>query len=405
MPREPERRAPTPSSSIPPRLRPDAGPRREQPARDAEPRRADHCGALADARERSRRSGGRRAAPRRRAATPRARRFRGRPPRARARAGSTGRTANCPRANRVVGTKVTRAIPRHEKEGGAADIPPTLRPPGMTGRTPRRGARPSRGRRATPDHAEVDDPLRLDVTAVLNTSALVRAPFPAVAPRLWTLRVQIAPAFPAYSRAFEGCRSDLQDPRICARLCAWIGILAIGAFLMRTRRAIAMLRLPRLPPQDLWWLHLPKIPRTLRFLPVSQALTYVGCSNETCPYGPLWESQKNTKAGSSGFCWWLAECGHNCTNYVGWRMAMDGVSSFLSPSANADGWKREALEAGLTVTSTPRVGAIAYWDKSTSQSNGHVAIVEAVSGSRVVIFARRSETGASVDGDRGECSR
>jgi surface antigen len=74
----------------------------------------------------------------------------------------------------------------------------------------------------------------------------------------------------------------------------------------------------------------------------------------------------------------------NCTSYVAWRLSQAGVDPALFSSlGNATNWiNGVAGEPGVTVNDNPSPGAVAVWD---SPSDGHVAWVEAVSGSTVTV--------------------
>jgi hypothetical protein len=109
------------------------------------------------------------------------------------------------------------------------------------------------------------------------------------------------------------------------------------------------------------------------------AQLYAGCTTTQCPLGVEWETAK-WQGGVSGYCWWQAACGNNCTNYVAWRLSRAGVANFVIPSVSAHGWNDRAVSAGFVVNHTPAVNAIAHWE-----SGNHVAIVEAISGTNIVV--------------------
>ncbi|WP_345751974.1 CHAP domain-containing protein [Microbacterium rhizophilus] len=92
--------------------------------------------------------------------------------------------------------------------------------------------------------------------------------------------------------------------------------------------------------------------------------------------------------GSAGYdrvyrqSFWNMISGHNCTNYVAYRMQRAGIARFVRPGyGNAYSWGSEAKRAGLRVErGTPRVGDVAWWDRSAIGGSGlgHVAYVESV---------------------------
>ena len=84
---------------------------------------------------------------------------------------------------------------------------------------------------------------------------------------------------------------------------------------------------------------------------------------------------------------WGMYAGHNCTNYAAYRLIKNGIdASYLRGQGNGWQWGGVASSHGVAVDGNPRVGDIA-WFSSTSGvgSSGHVAYVEAVSGSRVTV--------------------
>ena len=94
-----------------------------------------------------------------------------------------------------------------------------------------------------------------------------------------------------------------------------------------------------------------------------------------------------TAAGDSDFryssyythSYWTQYAGHNCTNYVAYRFTAAGIArpSWLG-RGDAVTWGSYA--PGSVVSSTPRVGAIAWWGPSSAYaaSGGHVSVVEQV---------------------------
>lgn len=96
-----------------------------------------------------------------------------------------------------------------------------------------------------------------------------------------------------------------------------------------------------------------------------------------------------------------------CTSFVAWRLNhTNGVgfhNYYLGPHwGNAENWGAAARAAGLTVNSTPAVGAVAWW------SSNHVAWVAEVNGSSITIeeynynyngnYNRRTIAASSVSG-------
>ena len=78
---------------------------------------------------------------------------------------------------------------------------------------------------------------------------------------------------------------------------------------------------------------------------------------------------------------WNMAAGTNCTNYVAYRLTSNGRRTARPPQTNAaHTWGAAARAAGIPVTSTPKVGSIAWWEKDVypAKKKGHVAYVERV---------------------------
>lgn len=92
--------------------------------------------------------------------------------------------------------------------------------------------------------------------------------------------------------------------------------------------------------------------------------------------------------------WWLMYAGHNCTNYVAYRMVKGGMSSRRpwSGTGMAYNWGR----ANRNITDdTPMVGAVAWWNRYDNGvgSSGHVAYVEKVVNKRTIVISEDSWSG------------
>ncbi|NUR81416.1 MAG: CHAP domain-containing protein [Dermatophilaceae bacterium] len=74
--------------------------------------------------------------------------------------------------------------------------------------------------------------------------------------------------------------------------------------------------------------------------------------------------------------WWRQSTGHNCTNYVAYRLVQNGLPNVkpASLSGNALNW---GPSFPAQTNTSPAVGSIAWWDTSFS-ATGHVAYVEKV---------------------------
>lgn len=98
---------------------------------------------------------------------------------------------------------------------------------------------------------------------------------------------------------------------------------------------------------------------------------YSGCAN--AGYSNAGYAAKNRTM------YWRMYSGHNCTNYVAYRMIQDGMPNERpwSGSGNATNWGYAMSDI---TDRTPRVGAVAWWRANApgAGSAGHVAYVEKV---------------------------
>lgn len=88
---------------------------------------------------------------------------------------------------------------------------------------------------------------------------------------------------------------------------------------------------------------------------------------------------------------WRMYAGHNCTNYVAYRLVRSGLPNTRpwSGSGNAENWGRAM--ASIT-DDRPMVGAVAWWKANVpgAGSAGHVAYVEQVVSGREIIVSEDS---------------
>ncbi|MEV7395903.1 CHAP domain-containing protein [Aeromicrobium sp. NPDC092404] len=78
---------------------------------------------------------------------------------------------------------------------------------------------------------------------------------------------------------------------------------------------------------------------------------------------------------------WSMKPGHNCTNYVAYRLTHGRLVARPPGTNSALTWGPAARQAGIRVDDVPAVGAVAWWDagvSGASATSGHVAYVEAV---------------------------
>jgi len=81
--------------------------------------------------------------------------------------------------------------------------------------------------------------------------------------------------------------------------------------------------------------------------------------------------------------------GHNCTNYVAWKLITNGVARPRTNPGNASTWALNAYADGFVVDATPTVGAVAQWDAFTGGNgvDGHIAYVEKVNDDGTILIS------------------
>jgi surface antigen len=77
---------------------------------------------------------------------------------------------------------------------------------------------------------------------------------------------------------------------------------------------------------------------------------------------------------------WDMVPGHNCTNYVAYRLTVGRTTARPPGTGDAGSWAAAARKFKVPVNSTPKVGAVAWWAKDAVAAaySGHVAYVERV---------------------------
>lgn len=95
--------------------------------------------------------------------------------------------------------------------------------------------------------------------------------------------------------------------------------------------------------------------------------------SETAACDPAW-------AVNMTFMHWRMYSGHNCTNYVAWRLSVDGVPQPSYRLGNARDWAPRARSHGVPVTSTPAVGAVGTWP-----GRNHVVYIDEVRADSLLI--------------------
>jgi surface antigen len=99
--------------------------------------------------------------------------------------------------------------------------------------------------------------------------------------------------------------------------------------------------------------------------------------------------------GSAGYAskfrqsFWNMRSGHNCTNYVGYRLTKSLLADRPAGANDAATWGKAARAAGIPVTRKPRVGSVAYWKAGYhgASKQGHVAYVEKVNKNGSIVIS------------------
>ena len=97
------------------------------------------------------------------------------------------------------------------------------------------------------------------------------------------------------------------------------------------------------------------------------------CRGDACDDG----SWAAARGASNEISYWGMSSGHNCTNYVAWRLIEAGVPKPPTHPGNAGNWAANAIADGYRVDGEPAVGAVAHWNPNVGWGAlGHVAYVE-----------------------------
>jgi len=101
--------------------------------------------------------------------------------------------------------------------------------------------------------------------------------------------------------------------------------------------------------------------------------------------------------------YWSQQGGHNCTNYVAWRLTHNGrVTARVPGTGNASEWATAVANHpgwGATMSTTPRASTIAWWPAGAKPAGaeGHVAYVqkvETIDGKTYVTVSEDNKGGA-----------
>ena len=92
--------------------------------------------------------------------------------------------------------------------------------------------------------------------------------------------------------------------------------------------------------------------------------------------------------------WWRMYAGHNCTNYVAYRLVKRGMSAERPWSSTGMAYNWGHANRRIT-DQQPMVGAVAWWKRNSggAGSSGHVAYVEEVVSARKIVISEDSWSG------------
>ncbi|WP_323794283.1 CHAP domain-containing protein, partial [Nocardioides sp.] len=92
--------------------------------------------------------------------------------------------------------------------------------------------------------------------------------------------------------------------------------------------------------------------------------------------------------------YWRMYSGHNCTNYVAYRMIQAGMSTERPWSGSGMAYNWGHAMKSIT-DKVPALGSVAWWDRNASGagSSGHVAIVEKIVSDTEIIISEDSWSG------------
>lgn len=109
------------------------------------------------------------------------------------------------------------------------------------------------------------------------------------------------------------------------------------------------------------------------------------CIDDGCD-GGLWQAARGS---ADEISYWGMGAGHNCTNYVAWKLITNGVKRPATNPGNAADWAENAATDGYLVDDIPAVGAVAQWDafQGGSPLEGHVAYVEKVNADGTILVS------------------
>lgn len=111
----------------------------------------------------------------------------------------------------------------------------------------------------------------------------------------------------------------------------------------------------------------------------------VVCLGDPCD-GGQWQAARGP---ADEMSYWGMGAGHDCTNYVAWKLGSNGVSRPATNPGNAADWAAGARADGILVDDVPTVGSVAQWNSYAAGMpyEGHVAYVEKVNDDGTVLVS------------------
>lgn len=111
----------------------------------------------------------------------------------------------------------------------------------------------------------------------------------------------------------------------------------------------------------------------------------IPCAGDACD-GGAWAAARGA---ANEMSYWQMYGGHNCTNYVAWRLISAGVEKPATHPGNAADWAANAVLDGYLVDDVPEVGAVAQWESFAAGygEDGHVAYVERVNDDGTILVS------------------
>jgi|GEM_PF-2409840 len=111
----------------------------------------------------------------------------------------------------------------------------------------------------------------------------------------------------------------------------------------------------------------------------------VVCVDDTCD-GNQWQAARGADDSTS---YWGMGAGHNCTNYVAWKLSTNGIVRPKTGPGDSSEWAVNARADGYAVDSTPLAGSVAQWDAFADSTGayGHVAYVERVNDDGTILIS------------------